>query len=1005
MPFAFSNCRRLLAVVLTVLLGTQFAAAQTDAVSPARLNALEENIQRAEDVSAIKRLQRAYGYYLDKGMWEDLADLFADDAVANYPAGVYIGKPSIRRHLYMNVGGGQMGDIGLGDGRLYNHMNLQPVVHLDASGTAAQGRWRAFAMFGNYGGAAVWAEGVYQMGYVKQDGVWKIRSLDYHAGFGAPYETGWANTGPRAPRGPRELPHPADRERNMPCEGFPEACLAPFHYANLGKPAGGLLWPNETSVIASSGTRASGNVRERAVELARRAARLRDEHELENLQKIYGYYMDRALWDQVADLFTADATIEMGLQGVYAGKPRIREFLGRMGPQKLVDGWLNDHVQLQILVTVAPDGATAKSRSRELGMTGVFESHGNWSEGIYENSYVREDGVWKIKSMRFFPTFITDYDHGWAEDAQPIATASRELPPDRDPTETYEIYPKAHIPAYHYDNPVTARAAVYPAGQGRPSRAAIRTATAPVRPSSASDADAAMPTDLNALIVEAERQTARAKDYHELENLESGYGYYLDKNLWNDLADIFAVNGSMELAQRGIYKSRDRVRGFLHAVFGRGGEGPVAGRLGNHLQMQPVIHVSPDGSSANIRVRVMQQLTFGERASMGGSVYENVAIKENGVWKFQSVHTYNTWTAGYDGGWARNPGRGVPGPSESYPPDGPPTLEFSMFPNVYDIPFHYDNPVTGRTAPGMNDKAMPPSMDTGMPIEIAEELRDIGARIEVPRTAALYAPLLPSEPYEGVTVNRDLSYGPHARNVLDVFSASDAAPKRPVLVFIHGGGFSRGAKSAPDSPFYDNVMLWAVSKDLLGININYRLAPEFQWPAGIEDLTALLAWLKDNVADYGGDPGRIVLWGHSAGAAHAADYIANAAMNGRGDGLAGAVLTSGFYELGNEVSVWEAYYGADVTRYDERSSLSGLLKTTTPLLVTDAELDPESFQLEARKLTTARTALDRPVQRLHLIGHSHISETYAVGTSDKTLSGPVHEFVKGLAQHMATRVF
>jgi triacylglycerol lipase len=217
-----------------------------------------------------------------------------------------------------------------------------------------------------------------------------------------------------------------------------------------------------------------------------------------------------------------------------------------------------------------------------------------------------------------------------------------------------------------------------------------------------------------------------------------------------------------------------------------------------------------------------------------------------------------------------------------------------------------------------------------------------------------------------------------------------------VLVFIHGGGFSRGAKSAPDSPFYDNVMLWAVSKDLLGININYRLAPEFQWPAGIEDLTALLAWLKDNVTDYGGDPERIVLWGHSAGAAHAADYIANAAMNGRGDGLAGAVLTSGFYELGNEVSVWEAYYGADVTRYDERSSLSGLLKTTTPLLVTDAELDPESFQLEARKLTTAQTALDRPVQRLHLIGHSHISETYAVGTSDKTLSGPVHEFVKGL---------
>jgi hypothetical protein len=214
------------------------------------------------------------------------------------------------------------------------------------------------------------------------------------------------------------------------------------------------------------------------------------------------------------------------------------------------------------------------------------------------------------------------------------------------------------------------------------------------------------------MLAQAQREVARAKDYHELENLEGAYGYYLVKNLWNDLADLFSADGSMELAQRGIYKGNDRVRGFLHAVFGRGGEGPVAGRLGNHVQMQPVIHVSPDGSSANLRVRMMQQLSFGERPSMGGSVYENVAVKEDGVWKFQNVHTFNTWTASYDGGWASSPGRFVPGPSESYPPDGPPTLEFTMFPNVYDIPFHYDNPVTGRPIAGVKSKALLTSADT-----------------------------------------------------------------------------------------------------------------------------------------------------------------------------------------------------------------------------------------------------------------------------------------------------
>src|SRR5688500_19544000 len=102
------------------------AFAQSDAALDARLDALEEQVVAAEDVAAIKRLQRQYGYYVDKGMWEDVADLFTDDAVAHYPAGTYVGRDSIRKHLYMNVGGGQVGENGLVDNRLYNHMNIQP---------------------------------------------------------------------------------------------------------------------------------------------------------------------------------------------------------------------------------------------------------------------------------------------------------------------------------------------------------------------------------------------------------------------------------------------------------------------------------------------------------------------------------------------------------------------------------------------------------------------------------------------------------------------------------------------------------------------------------------------------------------------------------------------------------------------------------------------------------------------------------------------------------------
>ena len=682
-----------LAIFAIVFAGRHAPVAQAADDTPAlqaRLDRLETEVVHGEDLHALKKLQRAYSFYVDKGLWEDVADLFTEDAVANYPAGVYIGKPSIRQHLYMNVGGGKMGEIGLREGRIYNHMNLQPVVHLDPGGQTAKGRWRALAMFGSFPGSATWAEGIYEMGYAKENGVWKIRTLDYHSGFGAQYETGWASD-PNRPRrasvGQRNLAHPPDKPRNMPCEGFPAACIAPFHYANPGTPAGGMVWTSSPG----SNTKSTVDSRDRAADLAFRATLLRDQEDIENLQRIYGYYLDRNRWSEIADLFASNGTIEMGLSGVYSGPAHIRQFLGLMGPEGGAEGLLNDHLQLQIIADVAPDGRTARSRSRELAMTGIYKKSGAWSEGIYENRYVKENGVWKFQALHFYPTFITDYDKGWGKDAQPVPAASTTLPPDRPPTEVYEIYPKRHVPAFHYRNPVTSVETHYPP-TGGPSAQILKTAlieTGKPKPPKLSG-------NVETAIAEAERQIERVKDYHELENLESAYGYYLDKNLWNDLSTLMSKDGSMELAQRGVYKGYDRVHGFLVNVFGRGGEGPVAGRLGNHLQLQPVIHVAPDGKTAKIRIRLWQQMSQGDRASLGAGVYENEAVKEDGIWKFSVVHTYNTFTANYKGGWVNSPGQGMPGPSATYPPDGPPTMVFAMFPKVYLIPFHYPNPVTGR---------------------------------------------------------------------------------------------------------------------------------------------------------------------------------------------------------------------------------------------------------------------------------------------------------------------
>jgi SnoaL-like domain len=250
------------------------------------------------------------------------------------------------------------------------------------------------------------------------------------------------------------------------------------------------------------------------------------------------------------------------------------------------------------------------------------------------------------------------------------------------------------VAPYHYRNPVTGKAPTYPGvDRGGPTPQLAAAALQPV----AAAAAPKLSGDLQKAVSRAETDVARFKDYHSIENLQSAYGYYLDKSLWDPLADLFARNGSMELAQRGLYKGADSVRNMLWVVFGRGGEGPVAGRLGNHLQLQPVITVAPDGQSAKIRIRMLQQMATGARASHGASIYENEAVKENGVWKFSVVHTMNTLSAPYVGGWAKAASRFMPGPSAELPADAPPTMKVAMFPVVYDIPYHYANPVSGRT--------------------------------------------------------------------------------------------------------------------------------------------------------------------------------------------------------------------------------------------------------------------------------------------------------------------
>ena len=288
--------------------------------------------------------------------------------------------------------------------------------------------------------------------------------------------------------------------------------------------------------------------------------------------------------------------------------------------------------------------------------------------------------------------------------------------------------------------------------------------------------------------------------------------------------------------------------------------------------------------------------------------------------------------------------------------------------------------------------------DSPMPPEIAKKLAELGRVIDPQATAKLYAPLQPTEPYFGFRIERDLKYGPAERNRLDIFMPQNVTSGRPVLIFVHGGAFIGGNKRMPNSPFYDNVMMWAVKNGFIGVNITYRLAPGSPWPAGAEDVAAAIRRVSDEIGERGGDASRIYLMGHSAGAIHVASYVSHPEFyKVKNGGLKGAIMVSGIYDLTAAplTDPERAYFGNDASHYADESSLPGLLKTNIPLMAVSSELDLPGFvkQLDLFKDATCK----RPAgcaRTVMLPQHSHMSEVYSINTEDTRLTDQILEFVK-----------
>jgi dienelactone hydrolase len=294
--------------------------------------------------------------------------------------------------------------------------------------------------------------------------------------------------------------------------------------------------------------------------------------------------------------------------------------------------------------------------------------------------------------------------------------------------------------------------------------------------------------------------------------------------------------------------------------------------------------------------------------------------------------------------------------------------------------------------------ALPMLAKADLPSDVAAAVRAMGAVNDAGATANVVRPMHALRaPPGNVIARRDISFGDHPLQRLDVFTSSpDTGVGKPILIFVHGGGFTRGDKHRPGDFTYDNVMIWAVTNGFVGVNTNYRLAPEFVYPNASQDVASAVAWAREHGAEYGGDPETIFLWGHSAGASLVGLYVGHPDFHvTEGSGLSGAILASG---SGYEITQTNNYF-SDESKLDEMASLPGLLKSNVPLFVMRAELDPPGIARSSDRLNEALCNAGKcPEVFLHNPSHNHMTQVYTINTTETDISERILAFLKAHAE-------
>lgn len=637
------------------------------------LDSFAQDLSRTESLRAVRALQDSYAQYAQYGLWKEVGALFSPQGQFVFdgqikPAQTAAGPAAIAAFLRARYGGGREG---LAADGLSAMMIDSPVINLSADGNSAKARWQTLIYHGHDGRARI-EGGVFVNDYVREGGVWKIATAHYYPQFDGPYEEGWVNWGGG------DLPIP------------------PYHFD--ADKAGIPIPPASDPAPVTKASLAA---------LQKRVDTLNEEDRIRNLQAMYGFYADRKMWDDVVDLFADNGAVEVGNQGIWRGKAGVRRWLESIGTAGLGHGQLNDRVQFNVMVTIAPGGNEAYARGTEFGMLGEADQEKGWWEiATFRNRFVRENGVWKIREMRRFPVMKTDIFQGWGKSRIVDPAPAGAHKPDTAAGATGPV-----MPPFLGVHPVTGKRVAAPGGTravaAAPLTGAIRAATpAPVA------------------LDEARRRLARSVAYDGSVNASAAYGFFLDDSNPGGFSDLIAEKGFKVTPFSGYYVTRARVKAARVA-------GPIPTTrpgISYHWLVQPVFLVSDDGRSVTGHVRLFQPRTgktvgkkgdfFG--ASFWGGMYYNQYVLEKGVWKIWNLSLDEPFinpAAWGDGLWAKAKDPPPPDPDApprrfpggNFPPDIPIKSlgkradhywggngETWDWPTILPMWFEYTNPVSGR---------------------------------------------------------------------------------------------------------------------------------------------------------------------------------------------------------------------------------------------------------------------------------------------------------------------